>query len=119
MEGKLFLLRQLCSFVFLRIGLDVEIGEESEEEGTKEKDEANSSFGIIAVHEEGQTAMDGEGDELQQLHAGDVPLPPEVLLDLWPHGAHQVVEVHDHMNSHVQEHEEGRVSTAHKSKTTF
>ena len=61
--------------------------------------------------------MDGEGDKLKQLHAGDVPLPPQVLLHLWPHGGHQVVEIHDHVHAHVQEHEEGGVSTANPSKT--
>ena len=43
-----------------------------------------------------------------------LPLPPEVLLYLGPHGRHQVVEVHDHMDAHIQEATEGGVSAADK-----
>ena len=107
----LFFLCQLCCPVLLCIGFDVEIGEERKEEDAEEKDEEYSKFGIVAICEEWKAAMDGEGDKLKELHACDVSLPPEIFLHLWPHRGHQVVEVHDNMDPHVQEHEEGRVST--------
>ena len=42
------------------------------------------------------------GRDTHQLDPGHVLLPPEVLLVLWPHGGHHVVEVHEHMNNGVE-----------------
>ena len=73
--------------------------------------------------------MDGPGDKLDQLHAGDVaggdffnkismsitlPLPPQVLLHFGSKGRHEVVEVHDNMDTNVEEHEECRVAATNK-----
>ena len=43
----------------------------------------------------------------------DVSFPPEVLLDLGSEAGDEVVEVHDDVDPHVEEHEEGRVAAPH------
>ena len=43
-----------------------------------------------------------------------LPFPPEVFLDAGSHGRHEVVEVHDDVNPHVQEPAEGGVAAANK-----
>ena len=58
--------------------------------------------------------MDTPSDELNQLHAGDVFLPPQIFLDLGTEARHEVVEIHDNMNTNVEEHEECGMSAAHK-----
>ena len=47
------------------------------------------------------------------------PFPPKILLHLWAHGRHQVVEVHHHVDPHVQEPTEGCVAPANKPNTIF
>ena len=42
------------------------------------------------------------------------PFPPEVFLDARSHGRHEVVEVHDDVNAHVQEPAECGVSATNK-----
>ena len=42
------------------------------------------------------------------------PFPPEVFLDARSHGRHEVVEVHDDVNAHVQEPTECGVSATNK-----
>ena len=60
--------------------------------------------------------MDTPGDELNQLHACDVFLPPQIFLDLGTKARHEVVEIHDDMNTNVEEHEECGMSATHKPK---
>ena len=57
----------------LRVGLDVEIGEQGEEEGSKEEEECHKHLWVVTLHEEWEAGMDGPGDKLDKLHAGDVP----------------------------------------------
>ena len=42
------------------------------------------------------------------------PFPPEIFLYSWTHCAHEVVKVHDDVNSHVQESTEGCVTSTNK-----
>ena len=58
--------------------------------------------------------MDTPSDKLNQLHAGDILLPPEILLNAGTKAGHEVVEIHDNMNTNVEEHEECGVSSTHK-----
>ena len=69
----------------LGVRLDVEIGEEREEENTQEEDEEAGVSGILAGGEERDDSMDGEGHKLKQLHLSDVTLPPQILLNLGTH----------------------------------
>ena len=69
----------------LGVRLDVEVGEEREEENTKEEDEEAGVGWIIAGGEERDDSMDGEGHKLKQLHLSDVTLPPQILLNLGTH----------------------------------
>ena len=71
-----------CLFTFLSlplggagldVGVEVEVGEQGEEESSKEEQKCDKHLWIVALHEEGEAGMDGPGDELDQLHAGDVP----------------------------------------------
>ena len=43
-----------------------------------------------------------------------LPLPPEILLNFGSHCWHKVVEIHQHMHSHVQETTEHNVTATHK-----
>ena len=74
--------RVTCLFAFLSlplggagldVGVEVEVGEQGEEESSKEEQKCNKHLWIVALKEEGEAGMDGPGDELDQLHAGDVP----------------------------------------------
>ena len=117
------------SWLLLDVGLNVEVGEEGEEEGAKEEEEGNIDLWVVTVHEQRSATMrlvniinilssdlsmirilncdwlipgvDAPSDELNQLHAGDVLLPPEILLNTGTEAAHEVVEVHDNMNTNV------------------
>ena len=42
------------------------------------------------------------------------PLPPEILLYAGPHAGHEVVEVHDDVDSHVEKPTEGGVAASNK-----
>ena len=42
------------------------------------------------------------------------PFPPEVFLDAGSHGGHEVVEVHDDVNAHIEEPAEGGVAATNK-----
>ena len=44
----------------------------------------------------------------------DVTLPPKILLDLRTQSRDEIVEVHDDVDAHVEEHEEGRMATSDK-----
>ena len=52
--------------------------------------------------------MDGEGDKLKQLHAGDVPLPPQVLLHVRAERGQAVVRIHHKVNEGVDHTNEKR-----------
>ena len=43
-----------------------------------------------------------------------LPLPPEILLNTGTHGTHEVVEVHDDVDTHVEEPTEGGVTSSNK-----
>ena len=42
------------------------------------------------------------------------PFPPKIFLHLRAHAGHEVVEVHHHVDAHVEEATEGGVATPHK-----
>lgn len=100
----------------LDVCLDVEVQEEEEEHCPVEQDDVAEYLREPAVLEkERQAGVQEEGHELNQLHRGQVPFPPEVLLNGGSEGGEEVVEVHDHVDAHVQEPAEGCVSPANKS----
>ena len=101
-------------FSFFDIRLNIKVCKESEEKGTEEQQEGDIDLGIVAVHKERGGGVDAPGDELDELHTGDVLLPPEVLLHAWPKAGHKVVEVHHNVDTDVEEHEEGGVAAADK-----
>ena len=51
----------------LNVGLDVEISEEKEEEGTVEEDDVAEYFGEITLEEKRETGVNEESDELSEL----------------------------------------------------
>jgi len=51
----------------LHVGLDVEIGEEKEEQGSVEQDDVAEYLGEITLHEERETGVNEESDELSEL----------------------------------------------------
>jgi len=91
----------LCTF--FEVGLNIEIGEHGEEHGAVAEDDEAVEGREAAVDEDGLDGVEGEGSELDHLHLGEVLLPPEVLVDLGPEGGHEVVEVHDGVDAHVEE----------------
>ena len=62
--------------------MNVEIGEKCEEEATEKKEEGDKYLGVVTVKEEWGGGVDGPGDELDQLHACNIPLPPQIFLNL-------------------------------------
>jgi len=99
---------------FLHIGLNVKICEESEKEGTKEEEKGHIDFWVVAIHEERCTGVNTPCDKLDQLHTCDVFFPPKIFLDRGTEAGHEVVEVHDDMDTDVEEHEECGVTTSNK-----
>ena len=55
-------------------------------------------------------SLDKDSDELDQLQLREVALPPEVLLELRPHGGQEVVGVHDGVDEGVEDASEGLVA---------
>ena len=51
----------------LHVGLDVEISEEKEEQGSVEQDDVAEYFGEITLEEERETGVNEESDELSEL----------------------------------------------------
>ena len=45
---------------------------------------------------------------------GYSPFPPEIFLNAGSHAGHEVVEVHDDVDPHVEEPAEGRVASPDK-----
>ena len=58
--------------------------------------------------------MNDEHQELEHLQLGQVSLPPEEGLDGGPEGREEVVAVHDHVDSGVEEATEGGVAATNK-----
>ena len=52
-------------------------------------------------------------DDHSLIITSDVSFPPEIFLNLRPEAGHEVVEVHHHVDAHVEEHEEGGVAAPH------
>ena len=63
--------------------------------------------------------MEEHKHELDQLNGGNILLPPEIFLNTWTEAAHEVVEVHKDMDTHVEESYEGCVSSTHPSTRMF
>ena len=85
------------------VGLDVEGDEEPEEEEGAESlahDEDGRKGALLQV--EWLERVDQGDEELENLEAGQVLLPPEVLLDRGAEGAQAVVAVHDDVDHQVQ-----------------
>ena len=47
-------------------------------------------------------------------HIQYLPFPPEIFLYAGSHAGHEVVEVHDDVDPHVEEPAEGGVAASHK-----
>jgi hypothetical protein len=45
------------------------------------------------------------------LQLSDVPLPPNVVLVLWPHGSDEIIGIHDGVDEGVQISQEGPMAT--------
>ena len=58
--------------------------------------------------------MDAPCDKLDQLHGGDVLLPPQILLNLGTKAGYEVVKVHDNVDADVQEHKECGMASTNK-----
>ena len=56
-----------CPAPLLHVGLDVEIGEEKEEESPVEQDDIAEYFGEITLEEKRETGVNEESDELSEL----------------------------------------------------
>ena len=54
--------------------------------------------------------LDKDGDELEKLQLREVTLPPQVLLELRPHGGQEVVGVHDGVDEGVEDAPKGLVA---------
>ena len=54
-------------------------------------------------------------NKLNHLHCCQVSLPPEVFLHTWSTGCQEVIQIHDTMNTRVQEWSKSTLSTTNKS----
>ena len=116
----------LPSPILFDVRLDVEIQKENEEHSTMEEDDIAVFFGKLTINENWKSCMDEKGGKLGQLHSCYIseiftfilslkllyclPFPPQILLYTGSKAWHEVVEIHEDMNTHVQE--------AHKSCVT-
>ena len=121
--------------LFLHIGLNIEIQEQYEEHCSMEENDVAVVFWKITFNEYWKTRVNEERGKLYQLHGCQVsdskmlnackdinvssPLPPEIFLNTWTKAAHEVVEVHEDMNTHVEESYKGCVSSSHPSTRMF
>lgn len=71
-------------------------------------------LGIVAFYKERLDSVNDEHQELEHLQLGQVSLPPEEGLDGGPEGREEVVAVHDHVDSGVEEATEGGVTSSDK-----
>jgi len=86
----------------LLVGLAIEIAEQVKEDDRVAHEEEGQCLGhVAALGAHGQHVAQDE-DELDQLDAGHVLLPPQVLLVLGSHCGHHVVEVHDNVHARVE-----------------
>lgn len=104
----------LLPFLLLDVGLDVEVGEENKKHGSVEQNHVAKYFWEITLDEERKAGVNEEGHKLTHLQLCQISFPPEVFLDARSHGRHEVVEVHDDVNAHVQEPAECGVSATNK-----
>ena len=61
-----------CPAPLLHVGLDVEIGEEEEEQGSVEQDDVAEYLGKVALEEERKASVNEECDELSELEGCQV-----------------------------------------------
>jgi len=80
----------------------------------KENDIAED-FWEITLKEQRETGMNKKGDKLNHLKSCQVSFPPEIFLNSRPHGRHKVVEIHDDVDSHIEEPTECRVTSTNES----
>lgn len=60
--------------------------------------------------------MDENQDKLDHLHGSEVPFPPKIFLDGGAAGCQEVVEVHHHVDSRVQEGTEATLTSSDKPR---
>lgn len=109
-----FIFQFLFPFPLLDVGLYVKVGEKDKKHGAMEQNHVAEYFWEITLDEEWKAGVDKEGHKLSHLQLGQISFPPEVFLDARPHGRHEVVEVHDDVDAHVEEPAEGGVSATNK-----
>merc|ERR1719376_761470 len=81
-------------------------------------DEVSVCLGEAAIGNEQQlNGVDKDADELDHLHVGHVPLPPDVLLVLRPQSGKHVVGVHEEVDNAVEEAKEGCVTAGSVPQT--
>lgn len=80
--------------LWLRLGrhahavrLHVEVREQEEEQDRVASDPPDEHFRVVAVAEAELEGMEEDHDKLDDLHGGEVLLPPDVLLVLRSHGS--------------------------------
>ena len=90
------LIHTLCFLPFLAfVSLSIEPDEEDEVEAAVEhQDEVEADREAAGRVDEGHDAVNKHHDELDELHGGEVPLPPEMPLDPGAAGGQEVVRVH-------------------------
>lgn len=89
----------------------VELVEQEEEHDGVHSDPPDERSRVVAVDEQQLEGVHHDSDKLDHLQAGEVLLPPEVLLELGSEGREQVVRVHYDVYEGVEQSEEGTVAT--------
>lgn len=93
----------LSNLFFSRLGLSVRTDVEIHKENDEKDHEAANSIGVLIRHatvldKEELGGVEEDDDKLQELQLRQVPLPPQVLLNLGSEAGQQVVAVHDHVD---------------------
>lgn len=89
----------------------VELVEQEEEHDGVHSDPPDEGSRVVAVDEQQLEGVHHDCDKLDHLQAGEVFLPPEILLELGSEGCEQVVRVHHDVYEGVEQSEEGTVAT--------
>ena len=108
---SLFRLLGARSDAFPLVRLGIELREEPQEHDHEPAGDGGLRNGEAAVVlEEEDAAVSDDGGELDHLHLGEVPLPPEVGLHVGAEGGEGVVRVHHDVDEGVEQRAKGFVA---------